>query len=108
MPGCPAHLDNSRPTVLAVGAGGYCLASFCAGGDCLDIFLLPIIPHISPTLSRGWPDRLKCCLKWLLITQNNLPFSFEETVSFSVTIGAQLLTILVKISCDWQVPVEAS
>ena len=38
----PAHLDNtcSRPSVLAVGAGGDCLDNFRAGGDCLDNFSL--------------------------------------------------------------------
>ena len=38
MPGCPAHLDNSRPTVLAVGAGGDCLDSFSYGWGLFGIF----------------------------------------------------------------------
>ena len=38
----PAHSDNtcSRPTVLAIGAGGDCLDNFRAGGDCLVNFSL--------------------------------------------------------------------
>ena len=46
MPGHPTHLDNSRPTVLAVGAGG----------DCLDIFLSPIIPISFLPLCGRCPD----------------------------------------------------
>ena len=49
----PAHSDNtcSRPTVLAVDAGGDCLDNLRADGDCLDIFSL-----LSFSLSGRRPD----------------------------------------------------
>ena len=46
MPGRPALSNNSRPTVLAVGAGG----------DCLDVFLSHIIPLFFLPLSSRCPD----------------------------------------------------
>ena len=46
MPGRPAHSNNSRSTVLAVGAGG----------DCLDVFLSHIISLFFLPLSGRCPD----------------------------------------------------
>ena len=109
MPGCPAHLVNSRPTVLAVGVGGDCLDSFRAGGDRLGYFSITYYTaYLSHSLWGMARYRLKCCLKWPLLTQNNLPFSFEEIVSVSISKGVPLLAFLVKILCDWQVSVKAS
>ena len=53
MPGCPAHLDNSRPTVLAVGVGGDCLDSFSCGWGLFGIFFYHLLYRLSFSLSLG-------------------------------------------------------